>query len=523
MTQSVLVAEKIADAGIELLREQFDVTALPGWSADELQANIGEFDGLVVRSATKVTADVVDAATNLKVIGRAGVGVDNVDLDAASRRGIVVVNAPTSTVASVAEHALALMFALARNVHRGDATMRAGAWERSKLGGVELAGRTLAVLGMGRIGQQLAERARALGMQVVGYDPYLTPDRFARIGVEHAETLEQALSLGDVVSLHMPLTDATRNLVGVEQLAQMKPGARLINTARGGLVDLDALYAALESGQLAGAGLDVYPTEPPPPHPLFERDDVVLTPHLAASTAEAQERAGIATAEQVAAALSGGVVTTAVNIPAMSAQDVELLQPFVPLTTGLSRLAAAIAGDPVSSVSLTIRGEIAAANVRMLADSALVAVLAGLTTEPVTFVNARRVAEDRDIEVIESADPNAFDYRDLVEVRIAGERRVEVAGTTIGGRAWVTSLLGYDLDIELAEHMAVLHYADIPGMIGRVGTAFGDAGVNIVNMAVSRGGDSALMALSFEAPPPAAVLDALAESSDFAWAIVAHT
>jgi D-3-phosphoglycerate dehydrogenase len=526
MTSTVLVNEKIAQAGIDLLDRQFDVTTLPGWSTEELLERIGDFDALVVRSATKVTRELIEAAPRLKVIGRAGVGVDNVDLEAASERGVIVVNAPTSTVTTVAEHTLALMFALARNIARGDATMRAGLWERSKLGGVELSGKRLVLLGMGRIGQLVAERARSLGMLVTGYDPFVSPERFARLGIERAETIDEALAQAQFLSLHMPLNDETRGMIGARELGLLPDGARIVNTARGALIDLDALELAFESGTLGGAALDVYPVEPPAPHPVFQRDAVLLTPHLAASTREAQDRAGVAVAEQVAAALSGGAgaVTTAVNIPAIAAADVEALQPYVPLAARLARLAASLAGQPITRLEVTARGDVAGFDVRMLTYSALVAMLSDSTDEPVTFVNARHIAERRGIQIEESTDPHAPDYDDIVEVRVVGDRDVRLTGTTIGAddRPWLTSALGHVIEIELGGHMAIFRYADVPGMIGRVGVAFGEAGVNIANMAVSRGSTDgearALMALTCDSALPAELVTRIEGSPDFDWA-----
>jgi D-3-phosphoglycerate dehydrogenase len=519
----VLVNEKIADTGIEQLQRAFDVTVLPGWSSEELLANIAEFDAVVVRSATKLTAELIEAATSLKVIGRAGVGVDNVDLEAASRRGVIVVNAPTSTVISAAEHTIGLMFALARNVARGDATMKAGEWARSSLGGVELHGKTIAVLGLGRIGQIVAERSRALGMRVVGFDPFVSKERFARLGVEYAGSVDEALTEGEFVSLHMPLNNETRGMISTPQLALMPKGARLVNCARGALVDLDALDASLESGHLGGAALDVYPTEPPPPHAVFQRANVVCTPHLAASTREAQDRAGVAVAEQVTAALTGGAVTTAVNIPAIAGESVAALQGHVPLARRLACLAAQLAGAPATHLGVRARGEIAAFDVRMLSLNALIAMLSGSTDGPVTFVNAVTIAETRGIQITAETDAHAPDFSDIVEVEVAGAaRRVEVAGTTIGAdaRPWLTRALGFEVEIELTPFMALFHYNDVPGMIGRVGTAFGDAGVNIANMAVARAEGKALMAISFDAAPPQELVDKIAATSDFDWAEV---
>lgn len=516
---SVLVAERIAPAGLAALEARCDVEVADGWSAETLLARVSEFDAIVVRSATKVTAEVIDAATQLRVVGRAGVGVDNVDLDAASRRGIIVVNAPTSNVLSVAEHCMGLMLALARNVARGDASLKDGAWHRSKLGGIELAGRTLVLLGMGRIGQLVAARARAFDMHVVGYDPYLSREHFARLGVESAASLDEAIGRADVLSLHMPLTADTRGLIGAREVALMRPGAFLVNTARGALVDLDAVHAGLEAGTIGGAALDVFPTEPPAPHPLFARDDVLVTPHLAASTREAQDRAGEQVAEQVVSALCGGVVTSAVNVPAIGPDDLEALQPWVPVASRLARLANQLAGGAPSSVRVVARGDIASYDVRMLSTGALVGMLTGTTEEPVNVVNAPHVAQQRGLAVEALVDETARTYRSLVEVRVdAQDGMAEVMGTTIGARdrPWLTRVLGFEVDIELATHMAFLRYGDVPGVIGRVGSAFGDAGVNIANMAVARddSGD-VLMAVSFDEAPPANVIEELGASGDF--------
>lgn len=523
----VLVAEPLAPAGIDALRARCDVTVADGWSLEELQSRIGEFDALVVRSATKVTEDLIERATRLRVVGRAGVGVDNVDLDAASRRGIVVVNAPTSNVLSVAEHTMGLTLALARNVAEGDASLRRGEWKRSKLGGVELAGRTLVLLGVGRIGQLVAERARAFGMRVVGFDPYLPAERFQGFGIEHAATLQDALGQADVVSLHMPLTPDTRGLIGREQLAMTKAGAVIVNTARGALVDLDALEEAIGSGHIAGAALDVFPTEPPPHHPLFEREGVLITPHLAASTREAQDRAGEQVAEQVVAALLGGVVTSAVNVPAIGAEDLEALQPWVPLTARLARLAAQLSTGPVRSLRLVARGDIASWDVRMLSTGALVGLLAGATDEPVNVVNAPHIAEQRGIAVDATTDDAARTFRSLVEVCVdcTGGGAIEVAGTTIGplARPWLTRVLGFEVELELVEHMAFFRYADVPGVIGKVGSAFGEAGVNIANMAVARSDSgTALMVVSFDEAPPATVVEQLRTAIDLELSTVVH-
>lgn len=515
----VLIAERIAQAGIDTIAEQCDVEIADAWDLDTLTERIGQFDAIVIRSATKLTAELIDAGTNLRVIGRAGVGVDNVDLDAASRRGIVVVNAPTSNVLSVAEHCMGLLLALARNIARGDATMRAGEWQRSKLTGKELAGRTLVLLGVGRIGQLVAERARAFGMRVVGYDPFLPHERFARIDVEPAATIEAALAQADVVSLHMPMTPDTAGMINADTLAACKPGALLVNTARGGLVDLDALDAALEAGQLGGAALDVYPTEPPPAHPVLARSDVLLTPHLAASTVEAQDRAGTQVAEQVVAALCGGVVTSAVNVPAIGPEELEALQPWMPLASRLARLTDQLVAGAPTSLRVQCRGEIASHGTRMLVTGALVGLLAGSTEEPVNAVNAMHVAERRGLDIAQETEDAATTYRSVLSVCVGGADRVaKASGTLIGGsalgRPWLTRLVGFDLDIELVRHMAFFRYRDMPGVIGLVGTAFGEAGMNISNMAVACHEGQALMALSFSEPPAQSAIAKIAAVVD---------
>jgi D-3-phosphoglycerate dehydrogenase len=353
-------------------------------------------------------------------------------------------------------------------------------------------------------------------MRVVGYDPYLPRERFHRLGVEPADTLEAALGRADVLSLHMPLTPDTRGLVGERELALLPDGALIVNTARGPLVDLDALDAALVEGRIGGAALDVFPVEPPPAHAIFERTNVLVTPHLAASTREAQDRAGEQVAEQVVAALCGGVVTSAVNVPAIGPEELEALQPWMPLAARLARLADQLVAGPPSSLHVHSRGELAAHGTRMLVTGALVGLLAGSTDEPVNAVNAVHVAERRGLDVTDAADEAATTYRSELAVRVSGsDRAANAAGTLIGGaqgRPWLTRLVGFDLDIELVRHMAFFRYRDVPGVIGLVGTAFGDAGVNIANMAVARRDGDALMAVSFDEAPPAAAIERIASA-----------
>ncbi len=511
----VLVREPIAEAGVELLRAKFDV------DVDEtspLEEVIGGYEAIVIRSATKLTADLIAKGTRLRVIGRAGVGVDNVDVDAATRRGIVVANAPESNVVSAAEHTIGLLLALARNIPQAHGALVEGRWERSRWGGIELADKMLGVLGFGRIGRQVARRALGLQMKVVAYDPFVSAERFRELGVDSApfgEVLERA----DFLTLHLPLTDETRGSIDAATIAHMRDGVRLVNAARGELVDEDALVAALESGKVAGAAIDVF-TREPYDGPLLHAPNVVVTPHLAASTEEAQDRAGVIVAEQVLAALDGALVTNAVNIPTVGAEDLEVLGPFVPLAAKLGRLALELTGGEVTRITIEAFGELAEHDTRLLTVAALNGAFQGRSDQPVNYVNAPVVAADRGIEVVEEKRRAARDYTNLVAVSADG---VRVAGTTIGreARHFLVSALGFELEMELAPRMALLMYDDVPGVIGRVGTLFGEAGVNIANMTVSRNraGGKALMALSIDSPAPPELVAQLHEGMDESYLI----
>jgi D-3-phosphoglycerate dehydrogenase / 2-oxoglutarate reductase len=500
----VLVREEIAEAGIRLLRDRgFEVDV----DADsDLAEAIGLYDAIIVRSATKVTADLIAHAGNLKVIGRAGVGIDNVDVEAATRRGIVVANAPESTVISAAEHTIGLLVALTRNIPQAHAALKQGRWERKAYGGVELAGKTLGVLGFGRIGQQVARRAAGLGMRVVAYDPFVSPDRFRELGVEQVESDQDVYGAADFLTLHLPLTDETRGSINADAFGKMRDGVRIVNAARGALVDEDDLLDALKSGKVGGAALDVFSTEPYS-GPLLELDNVVVTPHLAASTEEAQDRAGVIIAEQVAAALEGGLVSNAVNIPVIGAEDLEVLGAYIPLAAKLGRLAMELAEGRVEELRLTYFGALAQYDTRLLTVAALNGAFQGRSDQPVNYVNAPMIAAERGVDVREERSRSARDYTNLVRVEaVSGGQPLRVAGTTMGNdnRLWLVSALGFELDMELAPLLVVFRYDDVPGVIGKVGTNFGAAGVNIANMTVSRTrqGGQALMALSIDSPAP---------------------
>src|SRR4051794_15689948 len=501
----VLVKEKIADSGVELLRENFEVDLGLDWDDAELAERLPAYDAILIRSATTMTPELIEAGKRLKVIGRAGTGVDNVDIPAATRRGIIVANAPESNSVAAAEHTLALALALFRNVPQAHRSLVENRWDRSKYKGAELYGKTIGVVGFGRIGQLVAKRAQSFEMEVLAFDKFVSAERFRDLGVEGAETLEDLLGRADLVTLHTPKTPETIGMINAGTIAAMKQGARLVNCARGELVDLDALVEGLDSGKLAGAAVDVFPEEPFTEHPVFSRGDVVVTPHLGASTAEAQDRAGVVTAEQVTAALSGGVVTNAVNIAAVRPEAMEALAPFVPLCEKLGRLAQGLGDGSVERVSAEFRGRIASHDTRLLGITVLAGILSGHTEEPVNLVNAPQMAEERGIELTATTDAGAEDFTELVRVRIkTADGEVEVAGTSVGPRnePYLVSAWGESFYLPFDEHITAFRYADKPGMIGRVGTLFGEEGVNIVSAAVGAesGGERAVMALTTDAP-----------------------
>jgi len=508
----ILVKEQIAEAGVDLLRERFVVDVGTDWEDGELAERIGDYDAILIRSATKLTADLLERSGRLKVIGRAGIGVDNVDVAAATKRGIIVANAPESNIIAAAEHTIALMLALCRNIPQAHTSLTSGRWERSKFGGIEVYRKTLGILGFGRIGQLVAHRAKAFGMTVVAFDPFVAAERYRELGVEHAQTSGELYGRADIVTIHLPKTAETRNWLDGEAFAQMKDGALVINCARGELVDHDALHAALRSGKLGGAALDVFPQEPITEHPLFELPNVVVTPHLGASTVEAQDRAGIITAEQVVAALTGGLVSNAVNIPTVRQEDLEVLGPFLPLCSKLGRLATALGeASSIDRIEVGYEGRLSEYDTRLLTVAVLNGVLQGHTEEPVNYVNAPALAEERGIVVAERKERESADFNELVTVALeSSARRVEVAGTGFGPRnvPHLVSVYGQSFNIEFADHFAFFRYRDQPGMIGRVGTIFGERGVNIASAAVSAepGAAEAVMAITTDRPVPEALI-----------------
>jgi D-3-phosphoglycerate dehydrogenase len=523
----VLVAENIGASGIELLKQHFDVDVANGWSRDELAERIGEYDGILIRSATKLDAAVIDKATRLRAVGRAGVGVDNVDVPAATKRGIVVANAPQSNVVTAAEHTMALLLALARNIPQAHASLTGGAWERSKFSGVELYEKTLGILGFGRIGKLVAQRARGFGMHVIAFDPYVSAERYRELGVEKADSSDDVYATADFITLHLPNTPDTKGWLDAEALAKCKDGVRVLNVARGPLVVDRDLKAALDSGKVSGAALDVFNQEPVTEHPLFGYPNVIVTPHLGASTAEATDRAGYQAAEQVIAALTGGVVSSAVNVPAIPREDMEVLGPFVPLCRALGRIAIALAeASSVERVQTEFLGRIGERDTRLLSIETLLGVLRGHTEEDVNEVNAPTMAEERGIELTEIRRSAARDYTDLVRVSVtSGEETVRVVGTLIGrrNRPHLLAAWGQRFDVQLEGHVTLFRYRDVPGMIGRVGTIFGTHGINIVSAAVGRQPDDdergsarlAAMVITTDAAVTCEVLDEVVAGEGF--------
>ncbi len=505
----VLVKEKLAAEGIGYLEDQgFAVDVGTEWDADELLARIKDYHGLIIRSATKVTADVIQAADKLRVVGRAGVGVDNVDVEAATRRGITVVNAPASNVLSAAEHTIGLLMACARNVPQAHADLKAGRWEKGTWGKgcVELQGKVLGIIGLGRIGFLVAERARGLSMQVVAYDPYVPEERFHELGLERAADVGRVYREADFITVHLPRNAETIGFIGDDAFAQMKDGVRVVNVARGGIIDEEAWARAIESGKVAAAAVDVYPTEPTTACPLFRFDNVVCTPHLGASTVEAQSRAGMQVAEQVALVLKGQFAPNAVNIPLVPGEEVDELMPYLSLCEMLGKLVVQLADAPVAAVDVTYEGVIGRYDTRILTLGVLQGMLAGRVEGELNFVNVAGIADERGISAREVKKPAAVDFLNVIRVsaRDAGET-LDVAGTTLGPahRPRFVGVYGHDIDIEPVRDMLFLRAAEqIPGMLGKIGTKLGEFGVNIsqATVAAPRAGEAAVMGLAVSRP-----------------------
>ncbi len=490
----VLVADKVSASAIEIFRANgVEAIVETGLTAEALIQRIADYDGLVVRSATQVTAEVLAAAKRLKVVGRAGIGIDNVDLAAATARGIVVMNTPYGNSTTTAEHAIALLMSLARGLPAADRSTRAGKWEKSRFMGVEVAGKTLGLVGCGNIGSIVANRAQGLAMRVVVYDPYLSPERAAELGIEKIE-FDDLLGRADFISLHVPLNDQTRGMIDAQAMAKMKDGVRIINCARGGLVLEDDLAAAIESGHVAGAALDVFDQEPKLESPLFAMDEVIVTPHLGAATVEAQDMVARQVAEQMSDFLTVGAVTNALNMPSVSAAEAPKLKPYMALAEQLGSFAGQLTESGLRTVSVEYEGEVAALNTKALSAIVLQGLLAP-QMDAVNMVNAPVIARNRNIAVSETRHERRGDYHSLITLTVTTERRSRsVAGTLFAeNRPRLVRIKGIEIEAELGPHMLYITNKDVPGIIGHLGTTLAEAGVNIATFHLGRaamGGDA---------------------------------
>lgn len=511
----ILVSDQISEKGLELLSKEMEVDYLPGLSKEEILQRIVEYDALMVRSGTKVTRDIIEAGTNLKIIGRAGVGVDNIDVEAATERGIVVVNSPGGNTRAAAEHTIALMLALARNIPQAHMMLKQGEWKRSKFMGMEVYGKTLGVIGFGRIGREVAKRAQGLGMEVIAYDPYISEESAERIGVQLVD-LPTLLQKADIITIHTPLTKETKHLLGEEELKKTKKGAKIINTARGGIVDEIALAKAIEEGIIGGAAIDVFEQEPPPPdHPLLKLEQVIVTPHLGASTIEAQEYVAVDVAEQIVNFFKGIPPSSPVNLPVLPPEVLSLVQPYIQLMERMGRLLAGIGGKKINKVEITYYGDITETETSVLTRSFLKGLLEPVLSLPINIVNAPIIAENRGIGVSETRSSAPIDYANLSIAKLYSEEGIRtVGGTVIGkGEPRIVSIDGYRVDFVPEGIVLITSHIDKPGMIGKVGTILGKNDINIAGMNVGRveKRGKAVMVLSVDENIPPNVLKEIKE------------
>ena len=505
----VLIADELSAHAVAIFRRRgVEVDVRTGLKPPELETAIPDYDGLAVRSATKVTAELLAAATRLKIVGRAGIGVDNIDVAAATQRGVVVMNTPHGNSITTAEHAIAMMFALARQIPAADKSTQAGKWEKSRFMGVELTGKTLGIVGCGNIGSIVAERAHGLKMKVIAFDPYLSDERARDLNVQKV-ALDELLARADIITLHTPLTDSTRNLIDAAALAKAKKGVRIINCARGGLVVEADLKAAIEAGHVAGAALDVFLEEPARQNPLFGLEQVITTPHLGAATSEAQENVAVQIAEQMADFLLTGAVSNALNMPSVTAEEAPKLRPYMKLAQQLGSFAGQLTHSGLKEVTIEYEGQVAELNTRPLTASALAALLAPVL-DSVNMVNAPVLARERNIEVTEIKHDRPGDYQSMMRLAVTTDRRTrDVCGTLFGGdKPRIVEIKGIRIEAELGRHMLYTTNEDKPGFIGRLGTILGEAGVNIATFHLGRSapGADAIALIEVDQPLPDALL-----------------
>lgn len=506
----VFIADKLEASGVERLTAAgIEVDNRPGLNGDELRDALRSADAVIVRSATKITAELLSAPGKLRAVARAGAGVDTIDVEAATRRGIVVMNTPGGNTVSAAEHTVALLFALSRHVAAADASMRMGKWDRNKYMGTQLTGKTLGVIGLGRIGREVAHRAIGLGMAVVAFDPFVTPTKVAELGYDAAASVEEMLPKVDYLTVHVPMTGETKGLISAPQLAKMKRTARVLNVSRGGIYDEQALADALKNGVIAGAGIDVFSTEPPPPdNPLLSAPNVVLTPHLGASTVEAQETVAVEAAQLLADFLLRGIVANAVNMAALDRTELDALRQYVELARRLGLLHAQMAQGPIRKATLTYKGELAGKKTKLLTAAFTVGLLESRLAQGINLVNAELIARERGIEIAEANSPRKGDFASLVQADVETDKKTYTAAATLFGDQYprLVQLGAYRLESYLDGTLFVFTHRDVPGLIGFVGNIFGNHNVNIAAMTVGRsgavpGGD-AIGVLNLDSVPP---------------------
>lgn len=507
----VLISDKMSPLATEVFENRgIEVDVKTGLDKDELASIIGDYDGIAIRSASKLTEKVLRDVGNLKVIGRAGIGVDNVDLTAATQAGVVVMNTPFGNAITTAEHAITLMLSLAREIPAANASTQAGKWEKSRFMGVEIMGKTLGVIGAGNIGAIVCDRAHGLKMKVIAYDPFLTEERAEKMCVEKVD-LDTLLTRADFISLHTPLTDQTHNIIDAAAIAKTKPGVRIVNCARGGLVDELALKAAIESGHVAGAALDVYIDEPAKENPLFGMEQVICTPHLGASTVEAQEKVAVQVAEQMADYLLTGAVTNALNMASVTAEEAPVLRPYMALAEQLGAFAGQATQHAIKEIEITFEGDVAGLNTKPLTSIVLKGLL-GPLFQGVNMVNAPVIAEERNIKILETRSETAGDYHALITVTVTTEKqRRAVVGTLFNNEPRLVAIKGIRIDAKLGANMLYVANNDKPGLIGKMGTLLGDAGVNIATFNLGRAdqGGEAIALIEIDGQPPAEVLSSL--------------
>ncbi|MXQ09358.1 phosphoglycerate dehydrogenase [Alphaproteobacteria bacterium GH1-50] len=522
MTQKpkVLVSDKLSETAVQIFRDRgIDVTFDPaiGKDKDRLLEVIGDYDGLAIRSATKVSDKVLEAATNLKVIGRAGIGVDNVDIPAASKKGVIVMNTPFGNSITTAEHAIAMMFAVARQIPEASASTHAGKWEKSRFMGVELTGKTLGVVGAGNIGSIVIERAHGLKMKVIAYDPFLTEERADKLGVEKVE-FDTLLGRADFITFHVPLTEKTKNILSAEAISKLKPGVRIVNCARGGLVDEEALAHALREGKVAGAAFDVFAVEPATDSPLFNLPNVVVTPHLGAATTEAQENVALQVAEQMSDYLLTGAVSNALNMPSVTAEEAKVMGPWVKLAGHLGAFVGQLTDEPIRAINILYNGHVTTMNIAALNAAALAGVMKAANPD-VNMVSAPVMAKDRGIDITTTTQEKTGAFDAYIKLTVKTDKRERsIAGTVFSdGKPRFIQIKGINIDAEIGAHMVYTTNEDVPGIIGTLGNTMGENGVNIANFTLGRSekGKEAIALLYVDEPVPAPVLDKLASTGMF--------